>query len=248
MKNAVKIFCSAMRSIVAFSFMVVVMSSCASHKSVTSYVDTIIYDNDSVTTKAEFSGGQGEYYRYLNNNFEYPYHAKLQGEKGKGIYAFVVNQEGSVQDVEVIQSVGYSIDKAMVRLIEKMPRWEPATHNGDPVSVRMRIEKDFGSKGKAKKGYDVPARFGGDPLALENYLKEHSDRTRKVGMSGLVKVSFVIDEKGDVTNPRIVQGLNGQANSTALSIVRSMPRWTPALKKDKPVQMNKTISIYFTKD
>ena len=65
-------------------------------------------------------------------------------------------------------------------------------------------------------------------------------------MTGLVKVSFVVDEKGDVTNPRVIQGLNYKANSIALRIVRNMPRWTPATKDKKPIQVNKTVSIHFS--
>ena len=37
-----------------------------------------------------------------------------------------------------------------------------------------------------------------------------------------------------------------KANSIALRIVRNMPRWTPATKDKKPIQVNKTVSIHFS--
>lgn len=249
-KSIVKKFYSVVKGLFVLSSIMVVISGCSSHRNVASSVgqvgDTIIA-HYKATTKAEFPGGEGEYYRYLNNNFEYPFHAAIQGEKGLGIYDFVINKEGDITDVKVVKSVGASIDKTVIRLIKKMPKWKPATLDGNPVSVMTTLKWNFGSKKeRGNKNYDVPASFPGDPLAFERYLKEHEDRTRGVGMSGLVKVSFIVDEKGDINQPRIIKGLNHRAESIALSLVRSMPRWEPAMKDKKPVQCERAVSIYFS--
>ena len=239
-----------MKTMVILLPLMAIISSCTSHKNMGDSsklaADTLIISWYNATTKPEFPGGEGEYYRFLKNNFKYPYHAKVQGEKGQGRYDYVINRDGVVTDVQVVQGVGYSIDKTMVKLIKKMPKWKPGTLNGEPVSVRTTVNWNFGTKNVGTKEYDTPARFGGDSRALEDYLEEYSEQTRGVGMTGLVKVSFVVDEKGDVTNPRVIQGLNYKANSIALRIVRNMPRWTPATKDKKPIQVNKTVSIHFS--
>ena len=246
-KDTAKNFHFVIKSVFTFTLVLVLMSGCSAHKHVANSVDIVVYSNDSVTTKAEFPGGQGEYYRYLNNNFEYPFHAAIQGEKGLGIYDFVINKEGSITDVKVVKSVGASIDKTVIQLIKKMPKWKPATLNGSPVSVMTTLKWNFGSKRtRDNKAYDLPAFFPGDPLAFERYLKEHEERTQGVGMSGLVKVSFIVDEKGDITKPRIIKGLNHRAESIALSLVKSMPRWEPAMKDRKPVPCERVVSIYFS--
>ena len=249
-KNVRNKWSATLKGVASALLLMLLVSACATNKhaggSDKNVADTLIISWYNATTKPEFPGGEGEYYRYLKNNFKYPYHAKVQGEKGQGRYDYVINKDGVVTDVQVVQGVGYSIDKTMVNLIKKMPKWTPGTLNGEPVSVRTTVNWNFGSKNVGTKEYDTPARFGGDSKALEYYLEEYSEQTQGVGMTGLVKVSFVVDEKGDVTNPHVIQGLNYKANSIALRIVRNMPRWTPATKDKKPIQVNKTVSIHFS--
>lgn len=246
-KHIAKNFRSVMESVFTFTLFLVLMSGCSAHKHVANSVDTVVYSNDSVTTKAEFPGGQGEYYRYMNNNYESPSHIWILG--GEAVYSFVVNKEGSVQDIKVIQSGIYAVDKQITRIIKKMPKWKPATLNGEPVCVEIIYKKNFGPfkrrTSAQNNGRPSMARLSGGYLGLDNYLDEYKDIRVTKGMGGSVKVEFIVDESGNAIKPRIVQGLNPRANSIALRIVRNMPRWIPAQKNGKPVQSTETISIYF---
>ena len=53
--------------------------------------------------------------------------------------SFVVDKDGSVKNVTVLDSVCESLDNMVVSIIEKSPKWEPATSNGKPVEQCLRI-------------------------------------------------------------------------------------------------------------
>ncbi|MCK6691158.1 MAG: energy transducer TonB [Thermoanaerobaculia bacterium] len=53
--------------------------------------------------------------------------------------SFVVDRHGKVSDVRIEESVSPEIDKETLRVIRKMPRWEPGRINGIPIRVRYTI-------------------------------------------------------------------------------------------------------------
>lgn len=241
--NTKKDFYAIMKSIVVFLLLVISMSGCSSHSRLFGS-DKVIYHEDSVTTRAKFPGGTSEYCKYFNDNFKYPKEAIRNFESGHGIFSFVITKKGKVANVKVEQSVGHYIDKAMVRVIEKMPQWKPATLNDKPVSVRFTFESDFKLANQTFANTNRPAIF---PGGYHSFLDEYWNILVTPGMRGNVKVEFIVDETGEVRNPRVIQGLNPRANALALRIVRRMPRWEPAIKKGKPIQSTETISIFFRK-
>ena len=221
---------SLMKSIIILSLLVVFMSGCSSHTKLFSS-DKVIYHEDSVTTRAEFPGGREAYFKYLKDK------KITTPSDGHGIYSFVVNQEGFISDVKVEKKFGYSVDKTIVNIFKEMPQWTPATLNGKPVSVRVVRHIISNIKNR-------PAIF---PGGYHSFLDEYWNILVTPGMRGNVKVEFIVDETGEVRNPRVIQGLNPRANALALRIVRRMPRWEPAIKKGKPIQSTETISIFFRK-
>ena len=221
---------SLMKSIIILSLLVVFMSGCSSHTKLFSS-DKVIYHEDSVTTRAEFPGGRETYFKYLKDK------KITTSSDGHGIYSFVVNQEGFISDVKVEKKFGYSVDKTIVNIFKEMPQWTPATLNGKPVSVRVVRHIISNIKNR-------PAIF---PGGYHSFLDEYWNILVTPGMRGNVKVEFIVDETGEVRNPRVIQGLNPRANALALRIVRRMPRWEPAIKKGKPIQSTETISIFFRK-
>ncbi|MBR6691952.1 MAG: energy transducer TonB [Bacteroidaceae bacterium] len=63
---------------------------------------------------------------------------------GKTFICFVVNADGSIQDVEVVKSTGdVYLDKETVRVVETMPKWSPALQSGKPVRVYYTVPVNF---------------------------------------------------------------------------------------------------------
>ena len=96
-----------------------------------------------VEQKAEFPGGMGECYKWLGKNLEYPSISAENGVQGQVILQFVVNKDGSIQDIKVLRSVDPYCDKEAIRVVGKMPKWKPAQQQGNTVRSRFTLPVRF---------------------------------------------------------------------------------------------------------
>ncbi len=58
-------------------------------------------------------------------------------------------------------------------------------------------------------------------------------------------VSFVIDEKGNIGNVKLLRGVDLSLDNEALRVVRSMPRWKPGKQGGKAVKVRYNVPILF---
>lgn len=91
----------------------------------------------AVEQQAEFPGGIAGFARYLQRNLKYPAAAQRANVQGKVYVQFVINTDGSVQDVSVIKSVGFGCDEEAIRVIKSGPRWNPGKQSGRAVRSRF---------------------------------------------------------------------------------------------------------------
>ena len=98
---------------------------------------------DFTQVQAQFKGGMEGWYRYLKGNLTYPRQAQRMAIEGTVLVRFVINTNGSVQDVEVVRSVDPALDKAAVDVILNSPEWTPGLHHGRTVRSRMTIPIRF---------------------------------------------------------------------------------------------------------
>ena len=63
-------------------------------------------------------------------------------------------------------------------------------------------------------------------------------------IQGRVIVQFVIDSKGNVTNPTIVRGIGGGCDEEALRVIKEA-KFKPGLQRGKPVSVKYSIPIVF---
>jgi hypothetical protein len=88
-----------------------------------------------VERESEFAGGANGWMHYLNTNMKYPDRAVDHEVQGKPTLLFLVDATGHIplEDIHVLQSVEFSIDKEALRLIIQSPNWTPAFQNGKNV-------------------------------------------------------------------------------------------------------------------
>lgn len=85
-----------------------------------------------VEQEPEIIGGQEALYDELT----YPSACKRAGIEGRVVLQFVVNTDGSVQDVDVLRGIGGGCDKAAVKALKEI-RFKPGRQQGNPVRVRF---------------------------------------------------------------------------------------------------------------
>ena len=113
--------------------------------------DTTIYRHAEIMP--EFKGGNESLYRFLSDKLVYPKEARGVDNKGKKIndgmqgrvmVGFVIEADGSINNVEVQESSKHAIlDEEALRVIKLMPKWEPGKSNGKPIRVQYVLPVVF---------------------------------------------------------------------------------------------------------
>jgi protein TonB len=92
----------------------------------------------------EFPGGPRELMKFLRDNIQYPRISRENNSQGKALVAFVVNTDGSIQDIEVFRSSSdVYLDREAVRVVKAMPKWNPGKQAGKAVRVRFILPVTF---------------------------------------------------------------------------------------------------------
>ena len=85
----------------------------------------------------------GNIFKFLSEHINYPVVAIENQIQGKVICQFVVNRDGSIEDVVVVSSIHPSLDKEAVRVIKLMPKWIPGKQRGKAVRVKFTLPVNF---------------------------------------------------------------------------------------------------------
>lgn len=93
--------------------------------------------------QAEFEGGQQALMTWLSQNMQYPAKAVEDDAQGRVLVGFIVNRDGSVDDVKVVKSVHPALDEEAVRVVKAMPKWKPGKKGGKTVRVRYTLPMTF---------------------------------------------------------------------------------------------------------
>lgn len=89
----------------------------------------------------EFPGGHEAFMRFMLRNLRQPDNLD-EGQKIVVRVQFVVDAEGSISNVVVLQSGG-ELDKEVLRVVNKMPRWKPGQQAGKAVPVYFQVPVTF---------------------------------------------------------------------------------------------------------
>lgn len=97
-----------------------------------------------VENAAEFQGGVTEMMNYLRTNIKYPAIGREMSIGGKVFIKFVVNEDGSISNAEVIKSAGFNqLDAEAIRVVNLMPKWKPANISGKDVKCYFNLPVNF---------------------------------------------------------------------------------------------------------
>lgn len=105
-------------------------------------------DNDNavfinVQQMPSFPGGETAYKKFLGKNLRYPGQAAENGVQGTVYVSFVVKADGQLSDIKIIKGIGSGCDAEALRVVKKMPSWNPGYQNGRNVPVKYTLKVDF---------------------------------------------------------------------------------------------------------
>ena len=81
--------------------------------------------------------------RFISRHVDYPQKARELGVEGTVYVQFVIGRDGRVNDVTVLRGIGYGCNKEAVRVIRRLPDWNPGKQRGKPVPVTFRMPVRF---------------------------------------------------------------------------------------------------------
>lgn len=84
--------------------------------------------------------------------------------------------------------------------------------------------------------------------SIMQFLADHigyPSKARKKGIEGRVRVKFVVNEEGYLTQFKIIKSLGHGCDEEVLRVMRLMPKWVPGLRDDEPVKVYYTQPVSF---
>ncbi|HKL14783.1 MAG TPA: energy transducer TonB [Balneolaceae bacterium] len=104
-------------------------------------------------------------------------------------------------------------------------------------------QKDEESEEKIFEVVEQMPQLIGGMASIQNNI-DYPEIARRAGIEGRVYVQFVVNERGDVEDPRVVRGIGGGADEEALRAV-SQAKFRPGLQRGRPVSVRFTVPVVF---
>jgi protein TonB len=95
-----------------------------------------IYQMEEVDVKPEYPKGTQAFYQFIAKNYLTP---EKSGLKGKILITFVIEKDGSINEIKVLQDIGYGTGDEAIRVMKKSLNWIPAQMDGKPVRVLFKF-------------------------------------------------------------------------------------------------------------
>ena len=203
---------------------------------------------DSCAVMPEFPGGQEALMAFINDIIKYPTQAVEVGLEGRVVCDFIIEKDGSVSNVKVAESADSLLDAEAVRVLTSMSAWTPGQNeSGEAVRVKYVIPVTFMLDGTRDQVEQQPEFPGGMEAYLDFMTKniKYPVECEKNGVEGRVLVDVVIDEEGNVTEPKVKKSVDPLLDAEALRVVKMMPKWTPGMNEGKAVKVLYTVPFTF---
>ncbi|MBR5727709.1 MAG: energy transducer TonB [Muribaculaceae bacterium] len=95
----------------------------------------------------------------------------------------------------------------------------------------------------------MPEFPGGMP-AMIDFLQanlKYPEDAIKQNVGGRVLVMFVVEPDGSLSNVGVARKVFPSLDAEAIRVVKTMPKWKPGKEKGKPVRVNFTLPVVFSR-
>lgn len=95
------------------------------------------------TTAPQFPGGEEGLFSFFDDNIVYPRLLVKIEMEGDINVLFTIDKEGMVKDIEITKGFDPMADKETLRIVKAMPRWTPATRDGEAIDIQQGLNVSF---------------------------------------------------------------------------------------------------------
>jgi TonB family protein len=96
--------------------------------------------------------------------------------------------------------------------------------------------------------FDAVPKFPGGDKNYKAFIRKsihYPASARKKHLEGRVFVTVVLEKDGHVTNAKVLHGISTDLDNEALRVIKLLPKWKPAIYKNKPVRVQYLLPIKF---
>lgn len=225
------------------------------------------------TTPPEPVSGKSLTKDYITRNLVYPQADLDQGNSGKVVIRFRVDEKGAASQYAVHSSFSDAASVEALNLVKTI-LWNPALHNGIPAEYDMEYEVEFNAKSykrywKRHKRIEPPLTLEADSSwviyefrhleesarpyftdgsNMAKYIYSHMKypvEAKEREIQGTVRLSFVVETDGSVSNLVVLNSVGGGCDNEAIRLLQETV-WIPAEKDGKYVRTRNMQDITFS--
>lgn len=201
---------------------------------------------------------------WVQKNIKYPAEAFKNGEQGRVVLSFVVEKDGSVSNIQILQTPGKAFSEETRRVVAASPKWKPGEQRGEKVRVRYTLPVDFRitataqdtktseNKSSGEEPFlvvDTPPQFnGGDINEFRRWVQmnvKYPAEALGKNIYGKVLVTFVIEKDGSVGNAEIFKSPDKSLADEVLRVIGKSPKWTPGKQRGEAVRVKFGMPVDF---
>ena len=107
-----------------------------------------VIEEDAPFVKVEqmpsFQGGDLMTFRnWVQSKVRYPQIAQENGISGRVLMSFVIEKDGSLTNIQVLQAPDRSLSDEAMRVLKQSPKWKPGKQRNQTVRVKYTLPVDF---------------------------------------------------------------------------------------------------------
>jgi len=95
---------------------------------------------------------------------------------------------------------------------------------------------------------EVMPQFPGGSDSLQAFFSKnmvYPDLAKEFNISGTVYMSVVVERDGSLSFIKVIRGIGGGCDETAILLIQKMPRWAPGTQRGIPVRTRVRIPVVF---
>ena len=210
---------------------------------------------------------------YITENLVYPEADLQQGNSGAVVVTFHLDEQGNASQHTVKSSFSEAASPIAMHLVKTI-LWKPALNIGVPIAYDYEYKVDFNAKSykrhwKRHDRLEVPLSLEADTSytiyeykqlneVAKPYFADGSNMAKYIAhnlkfpeaakereIQGTVRLSFVVETNGHVSNIVVVNSVGGGCDNEAVRLLQETI-WIPAEKNGKYVRSSNMQDITFS--
>ncbi len=194
---------------------------------------------------------------WVQSQIRYPAEALKRGIEGRVVLSFIVERDGSVSTIELLQSSDRILSEEARRVVSSSPKWTPGRQNGHLVRVRYMLPVDFSIPKKETAAQSTAAQKPGlasmqfeigNLNAFRSWAMQrlrYPAKAREQQTEGSVVATFTVGRDGRVDDIRIAGKPDPQLAEEVRRVVKASPAWSPATRNGEATTVTVTLPVSF---